>query len=347
VKTRVEDQLLQVPNSASLGFESQWQNAGTLESTTWEGVLEMSFVEQADLLWTGRLNLDRTTQTITELGVPPFEIVNERARIIVKEGEALGTFYGFRWARDCAVDLPAGTDCNLFQLNDDNLLVYVGNGNDYRDGQTKKLWGTSGNGYSWGMPIRSIFENGFTKIGSAQPDLNVSFTQDISYKKFGASLLFDGEFGGQIMNQSRQWGSRSQVASIDQRNKPDELEKPMVYYGPVYLYAGNIRNDFFVERADFIKLRELSLHYTLNEQDLPAFLNMSRATINLTGRNLHTFTGYVGPDPEVGKSGATPVSGTGRIADGASFGGSAAVGRIDEYFYPNYRSFGLDIELVF
>jgi hypothetical protein len=48
-------------------------------------------------------------------------------------------------------------------------------------------------------------------------------------------------------------GSRTSVASIDQRNKPAELEKPLVYYGASYLYAGNIRNDFFVERADFIK----------------------------------------------------------------------------------------------
>ena len=106
----------------------------------------------------------------------------------------------------------------------------------------------------------------------------------------------------------------------------------MPYYGATKLYAGNLRNDWFVEKADFIKLREFSVRYTLQQQDLPAFLGVSRATINLTGRNLKTFTNYIGHDPEVGKS---------------SFGGSAAIGRIDEYFYPNYRSFGLDIELVF
>jgi hypothetical protein len=123
------------------------------------------------------------------------------------------------------------------------------------------------------------------------------------------------------------------VASIDQRNKPDELKKPVPYYGATKLYAGNIRNDWFVEKADFIKIREFSVRYTLQQQDLPAFLGVTRATINLTGRNLKTFTGYIGHDPEVGKS--------------TGFGGSAAIGRIDEYFYPNYRSFGLDIELVF
>jgi TonB-linked SusC/RagA family outer membrane protein len=336
VRSEVEDQLLLVPNSASLGFESQWQNAGTVASQTFEAAFEASFVERSDFLWTGRLNLDRTTQRITHLGVPPYELVNERARIIIKEGEELGTFYGFKWARNCARDLPSGADCRLFQVNDDGLLVYVGSGNDYRDGIAKGLWGTVGvvNGlaYEWGAPIRSIEGDGFTRIGSAQPDLNVSFQQDMQWRNFGLTLLFDGEFGGMIMNQTRQWGSRTSVASIDQRNKPDELKKPLPYYGAAKLYAGNIRNDWFVERADFVKLRELSVRYTLRERDLPAFLGVSRATVNLTGRNLKTLTGYIGHDPEVGKS---------------SFGGSAAVGRIDEYFYPNYRSFGLDIELVF
>jgi hypothetical protein len=338
VMSTVEDQLLLVPNSASLGFESQWQNAGTVASKTWELALEASFVERPDFLWTGRLNVDRTTQKITHLGVPPYELVNERARIIIKEGEELGTFYGFKWARGCA-DLPANTDCSLFQMNDDGLLVYVGRGNDYRDGRIKKLWGTVGTGaglaglaYEWGSPIKSIEGNEFTKIGSAQPNLNASFTQDMQYKNFGLTMLFDGEFGGMIMNQTRQWGSRTSVASIDQRNKPAELEKPLPYYGATKLYAGNIRNDWFVEKADFIKLRELSLRYTFTRDNLPAFLRLTRATVNLTGRNLKTFTGYIGHDPEVGKS---------------SFGGSAAIGRIDEYFYPNYRSLGLDIELVF
>ena len=342
VRSTVDDQLLQVPMSSSLGFESQWQNAGTVKSWTWEGVFEMSFVERADLLWTGRFNLDRTRQKITHLGVPPFEIVNRRLssanhnRIIVKEGESLGTFYGFKWAADCAIDLPAGTDCSQFQLNDDGLLVWVGRGNDFRDGQTKKLWGTVGNvsgtPYTWGLPIRSIVDNQFTRIGQSQTDLNVSFAQDVSYKQFGANLVFDAEFGGEIYDQSRQWGSRTSTASIDQRNKPEELKKPLIYYGAVSLYAANARNDFFIEDGTYIKLRELSLHYRFDEQDLPDFLRMTRATINLTGRNLKTFTSYVGPDPEVGL---------------ATLGGSAAVGRVDEYFYPNYRSIGLDVELVF
>ena len=40
VDLEVKDQLLLVPLSSALGFESQWRNAGTVASTTWEASLE-------------------------------------------------------------------------------------------------------------------------------------------------------------------------------------------------------------------------------------------------------------------------------------------------------------------
>ena len=120
----------------------------------------------------------------------------------------------------------------------------------------------------------------------------------------------------------------------DQRRKVDELKKPTAYYNRGGVYASNDNNSWFMERSDFIKLREVSLRYTVNEGSLPSFLRLGieRAAINLTGRNVHTWTGYPGTDPEVGSD---------------TFLGSAVVGRVDEYTYPNYRSFGIDIEVVF
>jgi TonB-linked SusC/RagA family outer membrane protein len=339
IDSEVSDQLLLVPQSAALGFQAQWRNAGTVSSKTWEVSMETAFVERPDLVWTGRLNLDRTRQVITELNVPPFEMRDMRARMLVREGEELGAFYGVAWARDCAADLPAGTDCSHFQVNDEGILVFVGQGNDYRQGVSRQLWGTigtvGGSTYEWGMPIRSIRGDGFTKLGSAQPDLNVSFLQDIQWRNFGFSFLMDAEFGSQIYNQTMQWGSRSATGAIDQRGKPEELKKPLYYYGAGGFYLANARNDRFVEDGDFIKLRELSVRYTVGRASLPSLLQsagIERATINVVGRNLLTWTDYLGHDPEVGKG---------------TFGGSAAIGRIDEYFYPNFRQFGLDFEIVF
>ncbi len=53
----------------------------------------------------------------------------------------------------------------------------------------------------------------------------------------------------------------------------------------------------FIEDADFFKLREISASYTLPERWAGA-VGASRATITVSGRNLHTWTDYGGLDPE-------------------------------------------------
>ncbi|RMH16866.1 MAG: SusC/RagA family TonB-linked outer membrane protein, partial [Gemmatimonadetes bacterium] len=86
----VEDQLLQVPLPGFAGFQSQWRNAGELESTTWEAYLETSLIERPDLGWSTRINFDRTRQKITKLNVPPFR----NGFFWVRAGEPLGAMYG-------------------------------------------------------------------------------------------------------------------------------------------------------------------------------------------------------------------------------------------------------------
>jgi hypothetical protein len=340
VNNEVTDQLLLVPLAAFEGFESQWRNAGTIKSKTWELELEQALVEQPTLQWTMRLNGSHTSQKVTKLNVPAFRLETYRAGIWVREGEVLGSFYGMKWATDCKVDLPAGTDCSQFQVNDDGLLVWVGR-NDWRDGKTKNLWGTyadlQGQRYYYGIQIRSILDNSLTFLGNTQPYLNASMFHNVEWKNLGFSLLFDGSFGGKIYNQSRAFVCQNYLCpEADQIRKHDELKKPINTYGAtVGFYLANENNSWFIENGTYMKLREVSLRYTLNERSLPSLVEkvgLSRATINLTGRNLKTFTSYTGTDPEVGQD---------------AFLGSSVIGRVDEYSYPNFRSVGIDVELAF
>ena len=107
VKTKVEDQLLLVPLPSIAGFTSQWQNAATVSSTTRELALQASIIERQNLLWTARLNLDNTRNRITHLGVAPYRISDYRAGLYIREGETLGSFYGWRYPTSCERDLPA------------------------------------------------------------------------------------------------------------------------------------------------------------------------------------------------------------------------------------------------
>lgn len=342
VRTTIEDQLLQVPLPSIQGFETQWRNGATVKSDTRELSIEAALIERPDMIWTARLNLDRTKNHISHLSVAPYRISDYRAGLYIREGEVLGSYYGYKWPTDCA-ELPAGTDCSHFQVNDDGYLVYVGAGNSYTEGKSKSLWGTTGteNGidYSWGLPIgplNSGFNKEDEKLGDSEPSLNASFLQNFEWRNFGLTLLFDAELGAQVYNQTMQWRCRDgHCPMLDQTGKPEELHKPITYYNALGFYSNNKNNSYFTEDADYLKLRELSLRYTVPEASLPPLiqrLGVSQATINLIGRNLKTWTGYSGFDPEVGSN---------------TFGGSAAVGRIDEYFYPNFRSVGIDLELVF
>ena len=93
-------------------------------------------------------------------------------------------------------------------------------------------------------------------------------------------------------------------------------------------------NGWFVENGDFVKLREFSLRYSLNPDWLDAIFRgrVTGADINLIGRNLYTFTDYTGYDPEVGISSAV---------------GSDALGRVDTYQYPNFRTISASLQLIF
>lgn len=59
----------------------------------------------------------------------------------------------------------------------------------------------------------------------------------------------------------------------------------------------------FMSQADFLKLRELSLTYTVPSK-LSGRFGAERLGISLAGRNLGLWTKYEGPDPEVNINGA-------------------------------------------
>jgi TonB-linked SusC/RagA family outer membrane protein len=339
VMTTVEDQLLLVPLPGYYGFTAQWRNAGTLESSTWEASLQAALIERPDLIWTSFLNFNRTRQKITELGVPPYTIRHLRSTMYVVAGEPLGSFFGKKWARQCS-DLPAGSNCADFDVNDEGMMVYVGSGNTAKDGRAKNLWGTTGTSggatYSWGTPIAAAPWPEVVKMGDSEPDFGLGWGNTIQLGGLSLNTLVEGVFGPELYTTTLQWQANSANSdkAHDQADKPQENWKPLGYY--FTLYDVNINNDYWVRDASFVKIREISLRYSFNRDQMARLFGNrfvpELASINLTGRNLHTWTPYDGYDPEVGRS---------------DFLGSAVVGRIDEYSYPNYRTFGIDVELTF
>jgi hypothetical protein len=67
---------------------------------------------------------------------------------------------------------------------------------------------------------------------------------------------------------------------------------------------------FTIEDGGFVKLREISLGYTIDRPWVSRLLGFSSIDLRVSGRNLHTWTKYTGVDPETSLLGSlTPVHG--------------------------------------
>ena len=74
--------------------------------------------------------------------------------------------------------------------------------------------------------------------------------------------------------------------------------------------SGSQTNWGYIESGEFMKLRELSATYVVPTR-VARMVGSDRVTITAAGRNLHTWTGYTGVDPELNGAGQTAFNGFG------------------------------------
>ena len=132
-------------------------------------------------------------------------------------------------------------------------------------------------------------------IGNGLPKFYASLTNTFKYKNIDLTVFFRGKFKYDILN------------TVD------------LFYGNQGLLPGNVLSsalgqyshineapqysDYYLERGDFIKLDNVTLGYNLN---LPEKSAITALRIFGSARNLATFTGYTGRDPEVQDTGLNP-----------------------------------------
>jgi hypothetical protein len=177
-----------------------------------------------------------------------------------------------------------------------------------------------------------VDENGdpqVVNIGSTQPDFQLGISGNYNYKNIGLFMVWDWAQGGEVYNYTRQL--------LYNRNTHQDLEDlTQDGYDPQYLlaidglYNGSEAVSHFVEDASFLKLREVSLSYTLTNQTLGVVGDYLRdIKVSVVGRNLLTFTEYTGYDPEVALR-----------TNSTNF-------RLDEFAYPNFRTYSASVQVRF
>ena len=315
-KSETSDQFINAPliPFVSDGFVSQYQNAGTVSANTLELSLGANIVSNKDFSWDTNVVFGQSQQTITELPIAPYQSGPD-GLYFIKEGETYGSIYGYTWVNtldEMANQLPSGKAISDYEVNSDGFVVPAGS------------QGTTGE-----LPIRLKDENGsdaFVKIGDGLPDFTMGISNTIKYKGAFLYFLFDVKGGGDVYNRKSQWLTRDTRNGImDMSNVPADQKKTFDYF--LQLYDVNSNNSYWVEDASFVKLRELSIGYKFEKEQLAKFGNVFKSiTARVIGRNLLTFTEYSGYDPEVGSI-RNPFDGT-----------SA---------YPNFRNVAFSLSLDF
>jgi TonB-linked SusC/RagA family outer membrane protein len=141
-------------------------------------------------------------------------------------------------------------------------------------------------------------------IGSPHPKMVYGFNADFNYKGFDLGLFFLGNAGVKIYNADRMQGLDPTYSF----NMYEEVKNRWTGPGtsnsiPRMTTRRNNRNyrtsDMFVEDGSFMRLKNLTLGYTLSES-VTRKLGIGKTRFYVTGQNVFTITGYSGMDPELG-----------------------------------------------
>ncbi len=302
VNTEVQDVFLAVPAFAVSGYATVTTNPALTRGNTIEGTINGQILANPrGLQW-----------NVNVVGSHSNNLTVAFKRTCFPDGLQYrcdnirnGTMWGNRLvtAKENLLTKHANSQAS-FDVNDDGFVVPVGNGNTWRDGVAKNLWGTTvnidGTSYAWGRPIPEVVPTTgqlwYGQIGNGNPDMTFGVQNNFRYKNLRLNFLVNGQLGGQVYSNSEQtYYTSGDAPQVDQFGKPDELKKPVAYYNAV-ANNNNLYLQNFVKTGTYAALSEVLMGYTFDAKQyhLLRRVGVSSAKIDIIGRNLKTFTNYTG-----------------------------------------------------
>jgi len=301
VRNDSKDVFVNVPAPAVSGYQLVRTNPAYIGGNVLEMTLQGAVLtNQKGLRWDILVTADNQSQFTRSFGRTCFDDGLQYKC----DGIPLSEMWGNQNIRDKShLEARHANSQTQFDVNDDGWVVPVGVGNTWRDGVAKNLWGTSvnidGTSYGWGLPIQRRDSTGqlwYDRIGDSQPLMRFGFQNNFRFRNFRLFVQTTGQFGGDVYANSNQtYYASGDHPVVDQFGRPDELKKPVAYYNRV----SNNNNLFlaqFVESATHLTISELMLGYTADAKRWPFLskVGVSRAQVDLIGRNMRTFTNYTG-----------------------------------------------------
>jgi hypothetical protein len=269
--------LVDVPYPYTSGFNTVTSNVGTLKNTGIDVAIDFDILRRKDLYVTPYVNLNYNKNEVTELfnGLSFWSIPNTGVAWIV--GQPVAFFYPYYAGVDPADGMPMwyqpGTDVSVTSKE-----------------TTSKTFVSANLNQNLGKPRYSPFTGGFgLNVGWMGFALQTDFS--FAHKKYlfnNDRYFFENPTNFTGYNQSKR--------ILNYWKQPGDITEFPKYSTSLLWTQFDSR---LIEDASFMRLKNLTLSYAIPASLLQKTKFFSGARIFMTGRNLLTFTKYLGPDPEV------------------------------------------------
>jgi TonB-linked SusC/RagA family outer membrane protein len=277
---KVNDLLYNTDNPFYYGGGSFQRNIGSVRNTGLEFSIGGMPVLKKDFKWTSNFNISFNKNEVLDLGGQDNIIVNgigsaQQGVSIIKVGEPLGTFYGYKYL---------GT----WKTGEEAEAALFGK----KPGDTK---------YADLDNSHSLSGGDLTTIGNGMPKYYFGFINDFSYKNWSLNVMFQGTHGNKMYSFSQAYtmgglGDARDATSAQMLNIWTPGNQTDV---PAYGNQNEIKSSRYVYDASYIKLKNISLTYTIPET-LLSKIHVRSLDVYISAQNIWTITNnYPGYDPEV------------------------------------------------
>ncbi len=287
-----KDLLLSVPIARSSGYSDRYLNAGTMETSGFEIMLNAEPVKNSNFTWAIIINWSNPYSEVTGLAenVPSLQLsgfVEPQVRAIV--GSPYRMLYGLDWAKDdqgrlLIDDDPTNTVLDGFPFVDPDQQALGGVNPDWTAGITNSFMFK-------GLTLTALIDikkGGLMWNGTKGALYYFGTHKDTETR--GEEKLWEGVYG--------HYDNDGNVVSSGEANTTTVVLDESWYAGDNG--AGSVFNGAsspYVEKSGFVRLREISLAYSFPASILDA-TPIRKLELYFTGINLWMSTPYTGVDPE-------------------------------------------------
>jgi TonB-linked SusC/RagA family outer membrane protein len=282
------DQVFQIAAPAGSGAANFWINGGSIRNQGIEALVNYN-VSFGDLKWIPSLNFSFNKNQIRQLS----DLLTADKYVITD----------FNDTRLIALYLKRPSeDGTYYSYGDMYGKVYMKN----PDG----TYQTNADGY----PVLSAAPDQY--LGNANPDYLAGFSNTFLYKKFMASFLIDGTFGGAVVNRQEIWldykGLSKETGDVRDAGgvvfQGKTLDPKTFYLNQTGAGAQAAMSEYTHPKTN-VRLREVSLGYTFS-----GFSKFFESIdLSVVGRNLFIIYKKAPYDPEIGGSTSQAAEGMGNF----------------------------------